>query len=150
MQGAAGMSLDDLLWCSETADADSDLFTFCRELASPDRPEMIGWEAINYWEAWRPRKGFFACGRGPTLMMIVPHLGEAEWKRGAEMAALEHALAAVALPPLQEFDFVDPGEGGPVEIYRWGRDDEDRARAGFPSRERRTSPAAIPPPLPTE
>lgn len=112
--GAAAMSLDDLTWAAKTADADSDLFMFCRELAAPDRPQIFGWEAINLWEWWRNNgKTFFGGGIAPDVMHIEPHWGNAEWERARTQASLERAMLATGLPPLSAFDVVERTGTGP-------------------------------------
>ncbi len=119
--GAAAMSLDDLTWAAQTADADSDLFMFCRELAAPDRPQIFGWEAINLWEWWRSNdKTFFGGGIAPHLMQIEPHWGNAEWKRASDQAPLERALLATGLPPTAAFDVVERTGNGPPSVFAWG------------------------------
>ncbi|MFG2557282.1 hypothetical protein ACGFWF_46390 [Streptomyces sp. NPDC048581] len=80
------MSLEDLLWASTTADRDTDLYTFCRELAAPDRPHLIVWEAFDLWEWWRGNnKTFFSGGRAPDVMVVSPHHSAAEWERGERL-----------------------------------------------------------------
>jgi hypothetical protein len=119
--GAAAMSLDDLTWAAQTADADSDLFMFCRELAALDRPQIFGWEAINLWEWWRSNdKTLFGGGLAPNFMQIEPHWGDAEWKRASDQAPLERALLATGLPPTSAFDVVERTGSGPPCIYAWG------------------------------
>jgi hypothetical protein len=119
--GFAGMALDELVWASRTADSDSDLFMFCRELSASDRPKIFGWEAINYWEWWRRNgKTFFGGGAAPTYMSIEPHWGEAEWLVGAERAALERSLFATKLPPTSAFDVIEQTGSGPPSLYSWG------------------------------
>ncbi|MFE3267304.1 hypothetical protein [Streptomyces sp. NPDC059215] len=120
--GLAAMSLEDLLWASTTADSDTDLFTFCRELAAPDRPHMIVWEAFDLWELWRGNnKTFFSGGRAPDLMMVSPHHSAAEWERGERLQELEEALALLALPGIDSWDALDPIGQGPYGIYEWRR-----------------------------
>jgi len=120
--GAAAMSLDDLTWAAQTADADSDLFMFCRELAAPDRPQIFGWEAINLWEWWRSNgKTFFGGGIAPDVMSIEPHWGDAEWERASAQAPLERALLATGLPPTSAFDIVERTGSGPPFVYAWGK-----------------------------
>jgi hypothetical protein len=119
--GAAGMSLDDLLWAARTADAESDLFMFCRELAALDRPPMFGWEAINFWEWWRSNdKTLFGGGAAPNFMSIEPHWGNAEWKRACDQVDLERALLATGLPPISAFDVTEQTGSGPPVLYAWG------------------------------
>jgi len=119
--GAAAMSLDDLTWAAQTADADSDLFMFCRELAAPDRPQIFEWEAINLWEWWRSNgKTFFGGGVAPDVMHIEPHWGDAEWERASGQASLERALLATGLPPTSAFDVVERTGSGPPSVYAWG------------------------------
>ncbi|MEU6541587.1 hypothetical protein [Streptomyces sp. NPDC047000] len=120
--GLAAMSLEDLLWASTTADSDTDLYTFCRELAAPNRPHMIVWEAIDLWEWWRGNnKTFFSGGRAPDLMMVSPHHSAAEWERGERLQELEQALALLALPGIDSWDALDPIGQGPYGIYEWCR-----------------------------
>ena len=120
MPGAAGMALEDLIWASRTADAESDLFMFCRELADPNRSRMFGWEAINYWEWWRANgKTFFAGGRPPDFMAIEAHRGEAEWEWAARMTPLERALAVLNLAPVADYDVIDADDEGPPGVYAW-------------------------------
>ena len=119
--GAAAMSLDDLVWAARTADADSDLFMFCRELAASDRPPIFGFEAINLWEWWRNNgKTFFGGGAAPSLMSIEPHWGNAEWRQAGGQAQLERALLATGLPPVSGFDVIERTGSGPPELYAWG------------------------------
>jgi hypothetical protein len=121
LPGAASMSLDDLTWAAQTAEADSDLFMFCRELAAPDRPEIFGWETINVWEWWRSNgKTLFGGGLAPHAMHIEPHWANAEWDRAAEHASLERALLATGLPPGSAFDVVERTASGPPSVYAWG------------------------------
>jgi hypothetical protein len=119
--GAAAMSLDDLIWVAQTADADSDLFMFCRALADPGRPRIIGFEAINMWEHWRSNgKTLFGGGIAPHVMMIELHAGSAEWEQAAQRAPLERALLATGLPPAAAFDIVERQGSGPPSVYAWG------------------------------
>jgi hypothetical protein len=119
--GAAAMSLDDLTWVAQTADADSDLFMFCRALAASDRPQMIGFETINVWEHWRRNgKTFFGGGIAPRLVQIELHAGSAEWKQGGQRSPLERALLAVGLPSAAAFDIVEQTGSGPFSVYSWG------------------------------
>ena len=119
--GAAAMSLDDLTWVARTADAESDLFMFCRELAALDRPQIFGWEAINLWEWWRSNdKTLFGGGHAPHFMQIEPHWGNAEWKQACEQVALERALLATGLPPTSAFDVNDRTGSGPPSVFAWG------------------------------
>ena len=134
--GAAAMSLDDLLWAARTADADSDLFMFCRELAATDRPPMFGWEAIDFWEWWRSNgKTFFVGGAAPSLMSIEPHWGDAEWRRASDQADLERALLATRLPPVSAFDVVERTGRRPARALCVGR-------TLGPAREQPRAPAA--------
>jgi hypothetical protein len=119
--GAAAMSLDDLTWAARTAEADSDLFMFCRELAAPDRPQIFGWEAINLWEWWRSNdKTFFNGGVAPDVIQIEPHWGEAEWKRASDHVPLERALLAAGLSSVSAFDVIERTGNGPPRVYAWG------------------------------
>lgn len=118
--GLPAMSLDDLQWAASSATADSDLFLFCRDLARPDRPNFFAWETINVWEWWRSNgKTLFAGGQQPTLIMIAPHAGDAEWDRRRGLAPLERGLATLALPGLADVDAVDHDRAGPPEVYQW-------------------------------
>lgn len=113
-----GMSLDDLRWAASTADATTDLFTFCRDMTRPGLPRFFAWEAINIWEWWRSNgKSFFSGGQAPTMVMLAPHMGEAEWTRAAERAQLEQALATLQLPPLRDALGVDHEATGPPAVY---------------------------------
>ena len=119
--GAAAMSLDDLTWAAQTAETESDLFMFCRELAAPDRPEIFGWETINIWEWWRSNgKTLFGGGIAPDLMQIEPHAGNAEWKQAEEQASLERALLDTGLPQTSAFDVIERTGNGPPSVYAWG------------------------------
>lgn len=101
--GCATVALEDLTWIAETAEDDDDLLAFARDLADPDFPRSMGWEAINYWEPWRTNgKQFFGGGIKPSFAMFEAHAGEAEWERAAALSKLEAALFFVGLPPLRE------------------------------------------------
>jgi hypothetical protein len=118
--GRAAMSLDDLAWAAETADAQSDLFMFCRDLASPDRPPIFGWEAINLWETWRRNGKSFSRGAASVdRILIEPHQGDLEWWRASVLVPLEEALLAAGLPPASSFDGVEPTRGGPWRLDAW-------------------------------
>ena len=119
--GAAAMSLDDLTWVARTAEADSDLFMFCRELAAPDRPEIFGWETINMWEWWRSNgKTLFGGGIAPHAMHIEPHAGNAEWKRAGGRHRWNAPCWPPGLPPASAFDVVERTASGPPAVYAWG------------------------------
>ncbi|WP_182907554.1 hypothetical protein [Microbispora sp. H13382] len=119
-KGMAGISLDELRWAATSADEDSDLFMFCREMARPDRPHLFGWETINVWEWWRANgKILFVGGEDPAFMSIAPHLGDAEWKRAVHLAGLERALATLQLPALRDIDGIDHASSGPPVVYHW-------------------------------
>lgn len=101
--GSATVALEDLTWIAETAEDDGDLLAFARDLADPEFPRSVGWEAINYWEPWRTNgKQFFDGGIKPSFAMFEAHAGEAEWERAAELSKLEVALLDVGLPPLRD------------------------------------------------
>lgn len=118
--GMMAMSLDDLRWMAASAEADIDLFTFCRDMARPDLPDYFGWEAIDTWEWWRANgKIFFGGGQAPTFVLVEPHGGQAEWSRAAELAEVEDALATLRLPPLRDIDGVDRSSSGPPTVYQW-------------------------------
>ncbi|CCH69464.1 conserved hypothetical protein [Phycicoccus elongatus Lp2] len=106
--GLPAVSLDDLRWMSKTADSELDLFNYCRDMSRPDLPQFMGWEAINIWEWWRSNgQSFFSGGQAPSLMMITPHWGTAEWVLGAKRTPVEVALARLGLPPLRDLE-ADP------------------------------------------
>lgn len=116
----AGMALEDLTWAAATADEDSDLFLYCREMTKPSVGNIFGWEAINYWEVWRSQgKTFFSGAVAPTFMMITPHHGEAEWNRHRDLADLDKALAALNLPAIATSDGLDTSDHGPSAVYTW-------------------------------
>jgi hypothetical protein len=116
-----GMSLEDLIWASTSADADTDLYTFCRDVTRPGRARMFGWEAINIWEWWRSNgKSLSRAGQVPTLM-IAPHHGNAEWDRGVKQADWEIALAQLNLGGLRDSCATDDFESGPPAVYYWAR-----------------------------
>lgn len=118
--GMMAMSLDDLRWMAASAEADIDLFTFCRDMARSDLPDYFGWEAIDTWEWWRAnRKIFFGGGQAPTFIVVEPHGGQAEWTRAAELAEVEDALVTLRLPPLRDIDGVDRSSSGPPTVYQW-------------------------------
>jgi hypothetical protein len=118
--GTAAMSLDDLTWAAETADAQSDLFMFCRELASPDRPHIFGWEAINLWETWRrDGKSFYHGAAALGGILIEPHQGDAEWWRASEWGPLERALLATGLPPASAFNGVEQTRSATMRLDAW-------------------------------
>jgi len=130
--GVAVLALEDLLWIARTADADSDLFMFCRDLArlnaaaaSGAGPRVIAWEAIDYWEWWRGNGKTFLSGAAPlSAMLIEPHWGEAEWLRTADQSDLERALATLGLPGLADTDMVE-GSGDHRNVFRWHPDPDD-------------------------
>ena len=118
--GMAAMSLDDLAWAAQTADAQSDLFMFCRDLASTDRPPIYGWEAINLWETWwRNGKSFSRGADSADFILIEPHQGDLEWHRASALVQLERALLATGLPPASSFDDVEPTRGGSWRLDAW-------------------------------
>jgi len=120
MTGMMAMSLDDLRWISLTAESDTDLFEFCRDMTRADTPNYFGWEVINVWEWWRSNgKSLFSGGSAPTFISIEPHRGTAEWERACAMTPPEEALHVLGLPPVRDFDGVDHLGSGPVTIYRY-------------------------------
>ena len=115
-----GMSLDDLRWAAWTAESNSDLFTYCRDMSRSDLPPFFGWEAINIWEWWRAnRKSVFSGGQAPSFISFTPHAGEAEWRRAAALTSLEVALARLHLPSLRDIVGIDHEDKGPPVIYRF-------------------------------
>ncbi|MFF1633491.1 hypothetical protein [Leifsonia sp. NPDC058248] len=97
--GLASMSLDDLRWIAQTANDDLDLAQFCKDLANPTGPQLMGWEVIDRWEPWRNRgKTFFAGGASPTMITFAPHSGEAEWELAATRTDVELTLSRLHLP----------------------------------------------------
>lgn len=118
--GTAAMSLDDLTWAAETADAQSDLFMFCRDLASPDRLLIHGWEAINLWETWRRNGKSFSRGAASVDGLVIePYQGDIEWWRASALVPLERALLATGLPPASSFDGIEPIRGGSWRLDAW-------------------------------
>ncbi len=122
--GQATLSLEDLQWISRTADSETDLYMFCRDLArlSDETGEgpriMFSWEGINYWEWWRSNgKSFYSGGAAP-LIFIEPHWGEEEWKQSAKLSDLESSLVRLGLPGGSDFDVIEQG-GGPAAAYKW-------------------------------
>lgn len=106
--GQATLALEDLTWIAQTATSDHDLYRFVRDLSSPDFPPSVGWEAINYWGAWKDNdKTFFKGGIRPTFMSFAPHAGNAEWERTVALTPLEIALYGTGLPPVREAELVD-------------------------------------------
>lgn len=130
MPGLPAMSLDDLRWATISATSDSDLFMFCRDLARSDRPNLLGWEAIDIWEWWRSNKTMFAGGRPPDLMSVAAHAGDREWERARRLAPVERALLALDLPALADIDGIDHEDAGPPVVYQWTADDP--AEGGTP------------------
>jgi hypothetical protein len=132
--GMLGVSLDDLRWIATSADSDSDLYMFTRDMIRPDLPRYFGWEAINVWEWWRSNgKTFVAGGKAPTYVSVTPHWGVAEWQRAAEIVPIERALTTLGLPGTREFDVVEAVDSGAPAVYRWGGPTEtvgDLARDG--------------------
>ena len=129
--GLASMSLEDLQWASATAESDTDLYTFCRELASPDRPPIAVWETFDLWEWWRANgKTFFAGGRPPDLMMVSPHHSSAEWERNGHLQHLEQALAQLGFPGIDAWDALDPPKAGPYGVYQWRSEFPDKQCEG--------------------
>lgn len=125
--GAVVMSLDDLLWISQTATAPSDLWAFCRDLTAPGASRVLAWETIDIFEAWRDNgKSLSRGGRVFDLVLCEPHAGSAEWSRAASLARAERALAATGLPPLGEWAHVERAESGPPAVYGYAA----RARSG--------------------
>ncbi|MER5702222.1 hypothetical protein ABT023_09735 [Micromonospora sp. NPDC002296] len=112
------MSLDDVIWASTTADEKTDLYLFCRELASGRK--LFAFESINIWEWWRANgKVLFGGAQAPALISIEPHWGRAEWQRSANRAELERALAALDMSPIRDWVDVDDLAAGPPTVYGW-------------------------------
>ena len=128
--GLPAMSLDDLRWANSSADARTDLFTYCRDMSRADLPPFFGLEAINLWEWWRSNgKSFFTGGRAPDMLLVAPHAGTAEWRRAATLSELEQALLRLQLPAVRELAGIDDRGNGPhsVYIYLSSLDDDDAA-----------------------
>jgi hypothetical protein len=136
--GQATLSLEDLQWISRTADSDTDLYMFCRDLSRLSDESgrgaalSFGWEGINYWESWRANgKSFFSGGASP-IIFIEPHWGEKEWKDSAKLSALEVSLLKLGLSPIAEYDVIEQ-RGGPEAVYSWhltGQDSAEDSRRG--------------------
>lgn len=117
---AASMSLDDLLWAASTMDNDTDLFLFCREMASPRRPQLQVFEAVNIWQSWQANgKTLHPGAVAPTLISVAPHQADEEWSRSAGRAALERALTVLDLPPVRDWVSVEGSGDGPFQVYGW-------------------------------
>lgn len=114
------MSLEDLRWAASTASADSDLFTFCRDMSRRGRPEFFAWETMNVWEAWRANgKALFSGGNAPSFIVMEPHQSNTEWAQTASRRELEKALLKLNLPPLRDFDVVEDDRSGPPSLFQW-------------------------------
>jgi hypothetical protein len=119
-QGLPVMSLDDVVWASTTADHETDLFTFCQQMADSFRPRLLAFETIDVWEWWRSNnKTLFAGASGPTALAIEPHWGHAEWDRSVGRADLEAALATLRLSPIRDWWGVDDLDSGPPAVWGW-------------------------------
>lgn len=130
LPGLAAVSLDDLRWMAKTADSELDLFNYCRDLARPDLPPFIGWDAIDIWEWWRSNgKSFFSGGRAPSVITITPHWGTAEWKLAAKRTPVEIALARLGLPGLRDL------VGDPEDDHFGPRLLAGRVQHGTPARD---------------
>ncbi|WP_053658401.1 hypothetical protein [Micromonospora sp. NRRL B-16802] len=117
---AASMSLDDLLWAASTMDNDTDLFLFCREMASPRRPQLHVFEAVNIWQSWQANgKSLHPGAVAPTLISVAPHQADEEWSRSAGRAALEQTLTVLDLPPVRDWASVAGSGDGPFQVYGW-------------------------------
>lgn len=116
---AVSMSLDDLLWAASTADHETDLFLFCREMADPRRPRMFAFEGVNIWESWQAaRKTLFPGAVAPSAITFAPHAANGEWTHSSGRADLERALAILGMPPTRDFvEVID--RDGPPEVYGW-------------------------------
>lgn len=120
--GLPSVSSDDLRWMASSAESQSDLFNYCRDMSRPDLPTFMGWEAINIWEWWRSnRKSFFSGGEAPGFISITPHWGTAEWELAAKRTRVEVALAQLGLPALRELES-DPGDDHIGPYLLAGRD----------------------------
>lgn len=118
--GLPAMSLDDLLWANCSADARLDLFTYCRDMSRDDLPPFFGLEAINLWEWWRSNgKSFFSGGQPPSMMLVAPHAGIAEWHQAARWSPLEVALFRLQLPAMRQLAGIDDRGTGPHSIYMY-------------------------------
>ena len=126
--GLPAMSLDDLRWAALNADAHTDLYTYCREMARPDLPPFFAWEAIDLWEWWRSNnKSFFSGGQPPSLMIVAAHAGSAEGRRAVTLSNVERALLRLQLPPLRQLAGIDDRGDGPPSIYTYAL-----ATSGYP------------------
>jgi hypothetical protein len=138
--GLPGVSLDDLRWMASSADAQSDLFNYCRDMSRPDLPRFMGWEAINTWEWWRSNgKSFFSGGQAPGFISITPHWGTAEWELAAKRTRVEVALARLGLPALRELEG-DPGDDHVGPYLLAGRDRSASPKATPKGRHKMPSP----------
>ncbi|UWZ36368.1 hypothetical protein Drose_35935 [Dactylosporangium roseum] len=119
-QGLPIMSLDDVIWASTTADEETDLYLFCRELARGTRGKLLAFEAINIWQWWHANgKTLFGGAHAPHMISIEPHWGMAEWERSAGHAGLEQALATLELSPIQDWMGATDPAVGPPSVYGW-------------------------------
>lgn len=117
--GLPALSLDDLRWMALTADATTDLYSYCRDMAREDLPPFMAWESIDIWEWWRANgKTFFAGGAGPSFVAVAAHAGTAEWRRARDLSTLEACLARLALPGVRDLVGIDHETGPPVVYYR--------------------------------
>ncbi len=115
--GEAHLALEDLTWIAETATSDDDLYSFAKDLSAPDFPASFGWEAINYWEAWRANgKSFFKGGVIPSHFYFEAHAGAAEWERAVELSRLEESLLKVGLPPLRNTRAAEVAPGAVANV----------------------------------
>jgi hypothetical protein len=122
--GMLSMTLDDLAWISATADSELDLYNFCRDLSRSDLPPYFGFETINTWELWRANgKSLFSGGLAPSMMMLDPHAGDAEWDRSVQLSSVEVGLAALGLPGLRETAAAEFEPGSPAHVMSWPRID---------------------------
>jgi hypothetical protein len=117
---ALHLSLEDLDWIARSASDASDLFHFARELTVRGGPRILSWEAVDTWEWWRANRGvLYRSGVQPSLIAVDPHGGAAEWDLQRTLFPLEEALFTLRLPPVREWDLIDPRDDAPTWIARW-------------------------------
>lgn len=129
--GLPGLSLDDLRWIARSAPSSSDLYSYCRDMARLDLPEYTVFEAIDIWEWWRNNgKTFFSGGLSPSFVHFAAHGGTAEWRRAADLAHLEKALAVLGLPELNKIMAVEPSGANPYEVVAFAEESAPDATSG--------------------